>query len=260
MYHDVHIDGTNLDAPRSSTLYHVSAAQFDSHLNAIARSGLEVTTVGSFMTRDAGHRDSVVLTFDDGWSGAFTVAAPMLAARGWRATFFVTRDFIGRRGFCDPALLAEAARAGMEIGVHGTTHRMLSACSWHETVGEFRDCRQSLESMLGRSVNYASLPGGDSTAVVAAAARQAGISALCGSRPGLNTSTTDRFALRRVAIRTTTTSAAVERYCRFDLTRDQARWLVLRTPRAVLGMKRYSRLRRLLLNEQDGSPNEVFKP
>lgn len=262
MYHDVYelSRARTTGVPRSAAMYHVSADRFKLHLRAIAQSGLPVTTVGRFVSGQWASENSVVLTFDDGWAGAFDVALPLLAELGWRATFFVTLNFMRRKGFCEPSMLVDAAKAGMEIGIHGTTHRMLSSCSRSEVVEEFSACKEGLESLLGWPVEHASLPGGDLTPTVVACAKEAAVMSLCNSRPGLNDPTTPRFDLRRLAVRESTSRADMARYCAFNLDREKARWMLLRMPRTVLGMNRYSRLRRLMLNERDGNPSELFKP
>jgi peptidoglycan/xylan/chitin deacetylase (PgdA/CDA1 family) len=257
MYHDVHEVAPRPDLPRSATMYHVSRATFAGHLAAIKASGRRVLTVGGFLRQPD---DSVVITFDDGWRGAFDIALPLLVNEGWRATFFVTRDFIGRSGFCDGEALAAAARAGMEIGVHGTTHRMLSACTRDEILEEFASCKSHLEGLLSRPVSLASLPGGDVNRTIVACAQQAGLRCLCTSRPGLNHAGTSRFDLRRVAIKMSTSDADVARYCRHGLGREIARWRLLQIPRSLLRGKHYSRLRRRFLGEHGHPPHEVFEP
>jgi peptidoglycan/xylan/chitin deacetylase (PgdA/CDA1 family) len=261
MYHDVYevSRARSRDIPRTAAMYHVSADRFKSHLSAIARSGLHVTTVGRFL-RSQGGENSIALTFDDGWAGAFENALPLLVDRGWSATFFITLDFLRRKGFCAPSMLLEAVKAGMEVGIHGTTHRMLSSCSCAEVVEEFSVCKEQLESLLGQAVEHASLPGGDLTRTVVSCAEEASIKSLCTSRPGLNLPTTSHYHLRRVAVRESSSAEDMARYCTFDLGPEKARWMFWRIPRTVLGMKRYSRLRRFMLNEKDGNSSELFKP
>ncbi|MGH9121470.1 MAG: polysaccharide deacetylase family protein, partial [Acidimicrobiales bacterium] len=65
---------------------------------------------------DAGH---VALTFDDGPDGESTPAfLDALDELGWRATFFLLGSQVRRF----PALAAEVAARGHEVGVHGDNH------------------------------------------------------------------------------------------------------------------------------------------
>lgn len=258
MYHDVCASVPDPDVPASAASYHVSRQRFVSHLDAIQRSGRRVITAGDYArgVKD----DSVVITFDDGWSGTFDLAVPMLRQAGWPATIFVTRDFLGRRHFGHDSSLRDAAAAGMELGVHGTTHRMLSSCTAQEQLWEFRACKEHLETALGLRVESASQPGGDWNTEIVTAARAAGLKCLGTSRPGGNGPRTDLFALRRVAIKSSTTERDVARFCSGRMGREVTRWTMLQLPRRLLGMKNYSRLRRVLVDEKQGRTVEVFKP
>jgi len=238
----------------------VSRESFTAHLQAIQRAGHRVITAGEFLSDVAAGSDSVVLTFDDGWIGGFEVAVPLLLERGWRATFYVTKNFVDRDNFCRRSTLQAAVAAGMEVGVHGVTHRMLSSCSHAEVVAEFRDCRSYLEAVIGRPAPHASAPGGDLTPTVVSGARAAGMASLANSRPGLNRSDSSRFDLRRLAVKETTSALDIERYCRYRLAPERTRWTLLQVPRAVLGMRAYSRLRRTLLRERTPDAPEVFEP
>jgi peptidoglycan/xylan/chitin deacetylase (PgdA/CDA1 family) len=258
MYHDVFEARSSDGVPRSARVYHVSRDSFRAQLDAIIASGRRVLTVSDYL---AGcDEDSVVLTFDDGWHGAFETALPLLQEYSLRATFFVTRDFVGRDGFCTPELIRAAAGAGMEIGVHGTTHRMLASCTREEILWEFQGCREFLESVLGSPVETASMPGGDWSWEIVEAVREAGLKCLCTSVPLVNRPGTSLFRLGRVAVRSDTSAREMERYCSYDIRRERARWLILQAPRRILGMREYSRLRRWILGERKDQAAELFKP
>src|SRR5688572_3713535 len=128
MYHEVFVDEPPAGASAGASRYHVSRDAFRRHLDAIAGAGVELRTVGNWVAAPD-DRPHVALTFDDGWAGSLSAAVTTLVEAGHRATFFVTRDFVGKPGFADAALLGEAHAAGMEIGAHGATHRFLSECS-----------------------------------------------------------------------------------------------------------------------------------
>jgi peptidoglycan/xylan/chitin deacetylase (PgdA/CDA1 family) len=257
MYHDVYSREPQSGVPRSASMYHLSQAAFLEHLRAIKASGRTVVTAREFLSSQP--QESVVLTFDDGWRGAFEIAVPLLAEFGWRATFFITRDLVGRNWFCERSMLVEAVEAGMELGVHGTDHRMLSACTRAEVVAQFSDCKAFLESIIGRPVEAASLPGGDVNGMIVSCARQAGLRSLCTSRPGVNQGGTSPFALRRIGMRPSTGGAEISRYCQYNVRSELARWAVFQGPRTALGMRNYSRLRRWILGEH-GDGDTIFQP
>lgn len=257
-YHDVY-QGTPLPGvPRYAARYHVSQQTFIEHLSILLRLGRRFMTASEFLHDQT--TDSVVLTFDDGWRGAFAMALPVLQDLGVHATFFITRDFVRRQGFCDPALIRRAAKAGMEIGLHGTTHRMLSACTPVEVMWEFTACKAFLESLIEQPVEAASLPGGDWSPTIKACAKQAGLTSLSTIRPGLNDASTSPFHLRRVTIQDTTSARDIERYGRYQITPEWLRWAALQVPCRLLGKRTYSRVRQWLLDAQHSREDDVFIP
>jgi peptidoglycan/xylan/chitin deacetylase (PgdA/CDA1 family) len=73
-------------------MYYVSKNQFAQHLLAVdALAGDRVMTLGQSRLKKQ-RAGAVVITSDDGWAGAFEIAVPMLLEKGWKATFFITRD------------------------------------------------------------------------------------------------------------------------------------------------------------------------
>lgn len=68
----------------------------------------------------------VALTFDDSLKDHLLIAAPMLEERGWRGTFCIVTDWVGK----DSSKLTwddvrELVRRGHEIATHTKTHRDL---------------------------------------------------------------------------------------------------------------------------------------
>ncbi len=258
MYHDVYAT-PDPEVPRSAATYHVSKTAFETQMRIIQESGIRIT--GPDASRSSGAGRALVVTFDDGWAGTFQNALPLMSRYSFPATVFVTRDFVGRRGFCDASMLRDAAQAGAEIGVHGTTHRMLSALSDQEMLAEFTQCKEFLEQTISKPVRLASLPGGDVNDRIIAAAQKAGLECMCTSNPGINSTNTPAFRLRRIAIRENTDNRAILRFCHLAAGPEVVRWALLETPRRVLGMKNYSRLRRVLIDYRSrGKTREIFRP
>ena len=259
MYHDVFFDSPAPFIPHSSAMYHISKQSFIQHLATIKKSTLNVLTVSELL--DNNDKNSISISFDDGWEGAFNIAMPILKEFGYRCTYFITKDFIGREGFVDEKMIIMATEAGMEIGVHGTTHCMLSNCSNDEIIWEFTNCKQYLESITGQKVVSASMPGGDWNKIIASCAKKAGLKLLCSSKLGLNGPSTNLFNLKRIPIKGSTSNSDLERYCQQNVSKELMKSALYQLPKRILGMKRYSHFRRWVLGENDNATkNEIFKP
>jgi len=145
-------------------------------------------------------RDTVVLTFDDGYTDAATVVTPILQRYGARASFYVSAGFIGDgRHMTWPQLRAMRA-AGMEIGCHGTHHLDLATLDRAQAAREIDHCVDTLARYLARPTTYA-YPAGKWNATTLAIVRAAGLKAALTERPGIVTSLASPYTLprRRVA-------------------------------------------------------------
>ena len=258
MYHDIFSNIPSASIPRSAAMYHISKQSFIQHLITINESNLNVLTVSELLNNK--NNNTISLTFDDGWAGAFNLAMPTLKEFGYRCTYFITKDFVGREGFIDEKKIIMAAEAGMEIGVHGTTHRMLSNCSKDEIIWEFINCKEYLESLTGQKVVSGSIPGGDWNETIASCVSIAGLKIFCNSKPGINLSNTNLFNLKRIPIKENTSDSDIQRYSQYNISKELIKSALYQIPRRLLGMKRYSNFRRWLLGEKNNRMNEIFNP
>ncbi len=257
IYHDVY-DRVNQNIPRSAKTYHVHQGTFLEHVNAVKESGIKVTKVGDVMSNFVG--ESLVFTFDDGWVGLHHYVLPLFGELGWTATVFITRNFIDKPGFLTKSQLVELFKMGFELGIHGTTHRLLSACNREEVYWELATCKDFLEELTNTAAVYASIPGGDVAIHVFPVARQIGLQAVATSNPGFNLPSTDPYQLRRVSVRENTTHFDIQRYSQFSTIRETLRWFFFQIPRRLLGGRQYALLRRAILGERKGDKHEIFTP
>ncbi len=124
------------------------------------------------------------LTFDDGGVSATEVVADILAERAWRAQFFIVTGFLGMPGFVSASGLRALKAAGHEIGTHTVTHpEQLHAKPYRRIRREWSDSRARLEDVLGAPVTSGSVPGGQCSRAVRAAAIEAGLETLMTSEP-----------------------------------------------------------------------------
>ena len=204
-YHDV-LASSDADASgfpgAAAGSYKLGAADFEAHLEAIARVA-DCGSVSALLGAEPTPH-GVLLTFDDGGRSALTEVAGRLERRGWRGHFFVTTDLVGTSAFLDPAGIRELHARGHVIGSHSCSHPLrMSACTPGQLAREWHDSGRRLEDILGASVVTASVPGGGLSRAVVAAAAAAGYRALFTSEPVTRTSVFDgclvvgRFTLRR---------------------------------------------------------------
>ncbi len=141
------------------------------------------------------------LTFDDGYRNNFTEAAPLLAAHGFKATFFVTAGTIGEPHMLKNAEIRQLRELGMEVGSHGLTHELYRGRSREWLRHELALSRRILEDALGEAVRFFSLPRGYLPPGFPELVREAGYLGMCTSIPGRNTRETSPFLWLRFPIR-----------------------------------------------------------
>lgn len=180
----------------------VSEAEFARQADAIADSGREAVDFAELVRRltagDAGAlKNTVCVTFDDGWSDNLA-AAEALAAREIPATIFVTTGYLGREEFLDTDRLRElAAMPGIEIGAHSVSHPRLDELDRDSIRSEIGDGRRELESLTDSPVTTFAYPHGCHDARVIALVRDAGFSGAAAVKNALSHPGDDPFAVAR---------------------------------------------------------------
>lgn len=248
MYHGLH---TGRDDPgHFDPRYSVRADDFRAQLEYLSESQLVswLPVAGEPLVAPAraGERDMVLITFDDGDLSWVKTALPMLQAKGFGAVFFVTRDYVGRRGMISTCALRQLSSAGMSIGSHGVSHRFLNTLSPAVLEFELSHSRDFLEQTTGRPVSLLSLPGGRGGKRELEAARQCGYRSVFGSQPGNNLATRSGDLIQRIVI---TRDMTLEGFRQVLDWRGPAAWRIrarhaaLRWPKRVLGDRGYDWLR-----------------
>jgi len=242
MYHELEQTGRALCSSAPGYVrYVVGDASFRSQLARIVSLGLHGAAVGGAM--DAAAMGSVVvITFDDGCASDLEIAAPLLSSQGFTSTHYITSGFLDTRGFLSRGQLQELAKLGFEIGSHAVTHRYLTDLATNEIEREIRDSKAELESLIGRSVDHFSCPGGRWDARVARIVRDAGYRTMATSDVGTNQP--GAFRLSRLAVMRGTSLETFDDLCRGrGLTGPRIRARALRGAKAVLGNRLYDSLR-----------------
>ena len=186
----------------------VDDAAFAAQLDALQRAGFHPVSFRQWLEHeDRGAplpEKPILLTFDDGYRDALTVAVPALRARGMRATFFLVSRWMegGPPGAAARRYLTwEEARAlvaaGMEIGSHGATHRRLPELTEAQALEELTASKRELETRLRTRVDVFAYPFNASRRWLRGVVRQAGYRAAVS---GMDHGGADRYELYRFGI------------------------------------------------------------
>jgi peptidoglycan/xylan/chitin deacetylase (PgdA/CDA1 family) len=146
-------------------------------------------------------KKSLIISFDDGNQSDYVLAFPLLKRYGFKATFFLTTDFIDKPDHLRKSQIEEMSKNGMEFGSHGKTHKFLSTFKEEELRSELGESKKVLEEIIGKEVNLLSLPGGYHSSKVKKTAEELGFKGICTSEFGWNENKTDSFKLKRVSLR-----------------------------------------------------------
>jgi len=249
MYHEIAAAGRRLCEPEPGYVrYAVSEAAFRHQLAHLQASGTSGISVSQALATADQHQSVIVITFDDGCETDALIAAPLLAQFACKATFYVIAGRVGLRGYLSPAQLRELSAAGFEIGCHSMTHGYLDDLNDEQLRIELGEAKDRLEQIISSRIAHFSCPGGRWSRSLARSAAKLGYESIATSRVGVNTSTTSRFNLARVAIMRDTDSAAFARIVRGEgLAARRARAGLLNAAKTILGNSAYERVRARVL-------------
>ena len=152
--------------------------------------------------------DSIVITFDDGYSDNYHNAYPLLKKHNFPATIFLISDLIDDKGgkYLSQSQIHEMMDNNISFGSHTISHRILTGLRNDEIIGEIRDSKDILESQLGNKINSFAYPVGtradfDDTTV--GIVKEYKYTYACSNVYGMNDENSDIFALKRIGIETT---------------------------------------------------------
>ena len=114
------------------------------------------------------------LTFDDGNSSDYEIAAQELRKRSLEASFFVLAGKFQQPGYLTPTQVRELAGEGFQIGSHGLNHVDWTGADDRELADELSGSKSILEEVVGRPVASAASPFGLYDRRVLNALRRAG--------------------------------------------------------------------------------------
>jgi peptidoglycan/xylan/chitin deacetylase (PgdA/CDA1 family) len=166
MYHSIAEEDEAGAQPyyRTATAPAIFAAQMES----LHQAGFSVIGLGEAIRRSAEPepiKNSVVITFDDGFRNFYTKAFPILDRYDFTATMFLPTAHIGepRLSFKGKECLSwdemrELQKHGISFGSHTVTHPQLHDCDADSIKKEITDSKRTIEHELGCAVQSFSYP------------------------------------------------------------------------------------------------------
>ena len=212
MYHSVGLEenSTTVDGDTLS-IYSMTLTQFSAQIDAIqalcTSKGISIDVFGS------AKKDSLSITFDDGYADALTVIAPLLCSRQIPFHVFVSSARMNGtdRKYLSPAQVVELSNMpGVSIGAHGATHRSLTSLSFSELAAELQASKVELEAALQKPVTTMSYPYGHVDESVRNAVRDVGFTFAATSKWGFNEAASDHLLQRRIDMWSGDTKRTVE--------------------------------------------------
>ena len=175
MYHDIKTEPQNN--------FDVLLKDFCAQLDWLKENGYKTLTakdcIGYIAQGEPFPEKSVLITFDDGYSGIYNYAMPELKKRGMKATFFLTSSMIGVLTTTYPHVMPEevkemAADELFEIGSHTVSHANLYELTPEERKSELEDSKKALEELTGKKIWAFAYPYGNYNEEIIEAVRVAG--------------------------------------------------------------------------------------
>ena len=152
--------------------------------------------------------DSIVITFDDGYSNNYHNAYPLLKKHSFPATIFLVSNFIDDKEgkYLSQSQIHELMDNNISFGSHTISHRILTGLKKEEIIREIRDSKDLLESQLGQRMNSFAYPIGtkaDFNNAIMETVKAHKYTCACSNVYGMNDENSDIFALKRIGIETT---------------------------------------------------------
>jgi peptidoglycan/xylan/chitin deacetylase (PgdA/CDA1 family) len=201
-YHYIRINPN----PRDRVGFSLSTppAMFQAQMQYLANHGFHVISLHEAVVAIKNHSSlpsrPVVLTFDDGYTDFFTVAAPILQSHGFTATSFVISGHMGWYGFMTPSQVVAADAMGFTIGAHTVDHVALAAQAPARATWEMKQSKLTLEELLGHPVVDFAYPYGSFNQYDMAQAKSLGFETAVSTMYGTVHSAGQLFLLSRMRI------------------------------------------------------------
>ena len=201
---------------KSGSVISIDPASFKDQMSSLNKSSVNVISlneaVKSIREGQPLEKESVVITFDDGFKNVFSEAFPVLQEYGFSATFFLTTNYCEKLNNwpsqpdsikAQPLLswvdIKEMRRSGMQFGAHTHNHPSLTKIPIKDAGNEILLSKKIIEDKLQEEINSFAYPyGGFNTNIVNIVNQH--FTGACSTKLAIANSKSNPFILERVDV------------------------------------------------------------
>lgn len=182
----------------------VTPENFERQMKYLKDRGYAVISLDAFIEgkrlgRDFA-RNTVVITFDDGWEDNYTKAFPILKKYEMPATIFLISQLVGQAPYLHWDQIREMSAHGIDFGSHTRTHAYVPNLNQEQLLEEALSSKQEIEMHLGRPVKHFCYPLGGFREESKDVLRQAGYLSAVTTNRGSDRQQQDLYAIRRIKV------------------------------------------------------------
>lgn len=209
MYH--YVSSPPADADKYRTDLSVLPSELLKQMTYLRDNGYTTITLNELALAISNQADlppkPIILTFDDGHLDNYHNAFPILRGLGMVGTFFIITDLpdIQHPDYMSWPMIEEMAAAGMQIEIHTKSHRSLEERDEDFLVEEIAGSQEIIAYHTGSLPRFLAYPGGAYDDTTIQVARDLDLWGALTTRHGYTHGYFERFEMRRVRIRNTTT-------------------------------------------------------
>ena len=143
-------------------------------------------------------KNSVVITFDDGYEDNYTNAFSILKEYNFPATIFVIVNLVGHEGYVTWEQLREMGKYGITTGSHTLDHVHLPGVPLEWQSHQIKDSKKIIEEKLGHKIDYLAYPSGGFSDGTKDIVEEAGYKGACTTNRGNKRFNEDVYELKRI--------------------------------------------------------------
>lgn len=172
MYH--HLRVYNKTQPKHDSLLSVSPQKLEEQLMWLKTNGYQTIAPKDLLADTFAVAKPIILTFDDGYKDAYTVAFPLLKKYGYRGVFYIIVNQVGYLDYLTWPQILEMQQGGMVFGAHTLSHADLRSLSKEKLAIEVGQSKNILEEKLGQKITDFCYPYGRFNKRMAVTLKEAG--------------------------------------------------------------------------------------